>query len=170
LSIDATQFTGIACFSAVAVLAAWASTIVGSRKLWLSLTVFYATLVLEVTFSNRHGLTNLMRVFLKQRDFFSVKVSVQMGLLFGLVLTLVCVVLALFVALRRYGIPERVACIVSVVLSCIFIVEVISLHATDAILYRSIYGVLAIGYLWGVCASLTGLAAIARVRQRSLPK
>jgi hypothetical protein len=168
LNINATQFTGIACFSATSAISLLASTVRASRRIWLCIALLYGALAFEVVTSKRHDLTNLARTVMKQNELSSVKESIQLMFIGCSVFAVTFAIFALIQVWRRYKLPERVACFVTVALCSIFFTEIISLHATDAILYQSAHGVLVIGYLWGACAALICTAAMVRLRQPSL--
>jgi hypothetical protein len=166
LNINATQFTGIACFGAAALFALWAAKQSSPKKFWIGLAIFYAVLVLEAILSNRHLLTNLFRVILRQLDFYRSKEAIQIAMLACVAISFAFIVFALMRIWRSNQFPERVASLASAMLSGVFIIEIVSLHATDAILYRPVMGVLFIGYLWAACSLVVLMAAIARIALR----
>jgi hypothetical protein len=63
------------------------------------------------------------------------------------------------VKLRRKDPKAGLAAMCCLAALCLFLAEAISLHAVDAVLYRQIGGVMAIGWLWALLAGITVIAA-----------
>jgi hypothetical protein len=166
LNINATQFTGIVCFGAVALCtfcALLAAKESGKKKFWVVTMIFYTGLWFEILLSNRHHLTNFLRTVLKQQDLYQSKEAIQTAVLSLAGLLIVLVMFALLRIWRRNQLPERIASLATTMLCGVFIVEIVSLHATDAVLYSSVPGVMFIAYLWAACTLLVLIAAIARI-------
>jgi hypothetical protein len=168
LTINVTQFTGIAGFSLAAIFAFWVARVSTRKQFWIGIATFYVVAVFEIIFSNRHDLTNYVRAILKQYDVYSAKVSIQLALIGCVAISFGFLAYGLMRILREHENPERLASAVTFVLSGVFLTEIISLHMTDAILYQSVKGVLFIGYLWIVCSALIVFAATVRLRLERL--
>ena len=57
------------------------------------------------------------------------------------------------------GVATRAAASVTIAVWALFAIEMISLHALDAVFYRPIGSVLTIGWLWAIAAAAISLAA-----------
>jgi hypothetical protein len=150
---NATQSAGLAAtaFAMVACVAA-------AKTPWRFLAVFHAALFLEVLLGLRHQIHALAGRGLMAEALYGERRPMQIALLAGL---LVAGVLILWFAGRQKRLPAKVGILSSGMLAALFVVETISLHAIDAVLYRRIGPLMIIGFIWAALCAITILAALA---------
>ncbi len=150
---NATQSAGLAAtaFAMVACVAA-------AKTPWRILAVFHAALFLEVLLGLRHQIHALAGRGLMAEALYGERRPMQIALLAGL---LVAGVLILWFAGRHKRLPAKVGILSSGMLAALFVVETISLHAIDAVLYRRIGPLMIIGFIWAALCTVTILAALA---------
>lgn len=151
--MNATQLVGIIAFGGAALLC--------FRVHWGLIGTINALLTLECVFGLRHRIHD---------------VAVQMmGSLYGeragVQITLISIALALLggsakLLLRRWHqLPSPVVTATTLLAIALFSIEIVSLHAVDAVVYRHVGGVMVIGWLWlflGLATATCALCAISR--------
>jgi len=150
-----TQITGVLAFAAAACACAWAATRAGGRRdsVWLPLALLHALFALEIVFGLRHRVHGAVDVFLIDRGWYGQREPLQHALLVAALLTGG----AGLVGLLRWSRSNRAstpAVLAGCVVLALFGLEMISLHAIDAVLYRPIGPVMLIGLLWAGCAAV----------------
>jgi hypothetical protein len=157
-----TQFTGLLSFGVAAMASAFAAvTGPGSKssRLWAMLTGFYTLLFLEVLLSSRFALGNFGRQFFLHARLIEHKTLIQLSVI-GFILVLYGVAASLNTRLfRMLSPPSKFALVSSLATSLLFVLESISLHSIDALLYRPMFGVLLIGYLWLLSGGIIAVCA-----------
>jgi hypothetical protein len=151
-----TQFTGLLSFGVSAAACLFvADSSNRHRRLWAMLASLYALLFLEIIFSIRFALANLGRQFFLHGRLIEHKTFIQLSLIGFIPVLYVAVVILSKRLFRTLSPPSRIALISSLATSLLFVLEFTSLHAIDALLYRPMFGVLPIGYLWLLSGGIT---------------
>lgn len=165
MQINSTQAVGLLAFIPAALAAAAAFGTAsrsqrGGRGTWAAIAVLHTLLAVEIFAEMRHRLHRAIDDWLIAASVYSERRPAQVALL------LVVVVLAALATRRiaRLESTRRLAIArgATAALVTLFIVETISLHAVDAVLYRPAGPVLLIAWLWLACGWTTAAAAISR--------
>jgi hypothetical protein len=146
--LNPTQLLGIGTFLTAAIIA-WLASRRCSHPIWRFSTAIYLLLSLEISLGLRHQLQQLVRAAAKNRGLYETRQTYQPYLI-GFILLLLALTCLIWISRRRWAaqpLPYWSAFSLIVVLS-IFLVEIISLHSVDRILYHRLGGILLIGYLW----------------------
>lgn len=154
--MEATQWTGIVSFG----LAAAVCLVAGCRP-WPLLAFANAGFAAECALGWRHAFHNWAVVAIG--ELYSGRTPAQ------LLLTAAVIGLALL-ALRQARARNRVrghsgAATVTLLTAALFLLETISLHSLDALIYRSVRGLLVIGWLWLLLSGATVACALVDVRR-----
>ena len=165
IQINATQLLGLLSFGTAAVLCykTWRQT-KATTSTWGWLTIAYLVMAFDTVSGGRHLVSNAIRMVLKTIDFYTDRKFLQMAV------TVCLLILAVFVAgyfLRiwfRQKEGTRMATYVTFCALLLFIIETISLHKIDAILYQQVGPVLLIGWIWTAFAVLIAFIAIGEGR------
>lgn len=167
MQINSTEAAGFIAFIPAAIaafIAAGADRRRQVRNGWGLIAAVYALLSVEILASTRHWLGIALRDWLRAAHVYPERRPVQAAL----VLVVIAVVLvAAFTLVRRA--PTRglaVAYGATTAALGIFIVETVSLHAVDGVVYAPVGPILLIGWLWLACGWLTTIAALWSVRRR----
>ena len=126
-----------------------------SRRWWLILSALYILICFELIENFRHDLLNYIGITMSLGEHYNERQPIQIIALFVIASS----VIWLIFVLRNAQIIEYLgwALIAGVCTICLFMLEVVSLHQMDAVLYQPAGPVLLIGWLWLLC----GLAATA---------
>jgi hypothetical protein len=150
-----TQITGVLAFAVAAIVCALAARRSRGRaaSVWKLLAVLQIVFVVEIVLGLRHLIHGGVDAVLQDRGWYAQRQPVQLGLL---AVTLVAGIAALVAVLRWCRSHRAVA--PAVLASCavvgLFALEMISLHAIDAVLYRLVGPVMLIAVLWAACAAV----------------
>lgn len=150
-----TQILGVLAFAAAAVACALAARRSRGQaaSVWKLLALLQIVFVIEIVLGLRHQIHGGVDAFLQDRGWYDQRQPVQLGLLAVALLAGV----AGGVAVLRWCRSHRAAA-PAVLASCavvgLFALEMISLHAIDAVLYRLIGPVMLIALLWVACAAV----------------
>ncbi|RYD45370.1 MAG: hypothetical protein EOP63_01955 [Sphingomonadales bacterium] len=159
--MDATQWTGVFSFG----LASAVCLITACRP-WPLLALANGCYAAECALGLRHSLHN--GVAAAMGDYYSGRVPVQIFLI------AVALGLAAISLLRprtdNMGRTRTGAATASLVTALLFVLETISLHDVDAILYRPAAGLLVIGWLWLLLGAATIIGALWEVRRPGVKK
>lgn len=155
---NATQMAGLG-----ATASAMVACVVAAKAPWRLLAVFHGVLFLEILLGLRHQIHALAGRGLMAEALYGERRPMQIALLAGM---LAAGVLILWLAGRQKHLPAKVGMLSSGLLAALFVVEVISLHAIDAVLYRRIGPLMVIGFLW---VALCGITALAALSDRGVP-
>jgi hypothetical protein len=159
-----TQITGVLAFTAAACACVLAARRARGRTaaVWKLLAALQIVFVAEIVLGLRHEIHGGVDAFLQDRGWYSQRQPVQLGLLVAAVL----LGGAGMVAVLRLSRSHRAAApgmLASCVVVALFALEMISLHAIDAVLYRLIGPVMLIAVLWVACAAAVAVCS-ARIR------
>ena len=167
MQINSTEAAGFIAFVPAAIaafIAAIADRRPTVRNGWALIGAIYVMLSAEILASTRHRLGIALREWLRATHLFPERRPVQAALI---LLIVAIVLLAAFALVGRA--PARalaVATGATVAALGIFIVETVSLHAVDGVVYAPLGPILLIGWLWLVCGSVTIAAALWSIRPR----
>ena len=146
--MNATQLTGIVAFGAAALLC--------FRARWVQIGAINAVLAIECVFGLRHRIHDLAVHLMG--PLYADRGSVQI-LLMGLILALLAGSGMLLLLSKRRLAPAHVTS-ATLLAVALFSIEVISLHAVDAVLYRFVGDVMVIGWLWLALALVIAIGAL----------
>jgi len=151
--LNPTQWTGVVVFGCAALLCARAASIskVGAWG-WIAVISFFC--LLETVFGWRHRLHDFVISIIAPHGWYPSRRPFQ-ALLLAILLVLFGLVASSLLKLWRKDRKAAVAAFSCLSALCLFLSEAISLHAVDAMLYRPIGPVLAIGWMWVLLASVT---------------
>ena len=148
-----TQLAGLLAFAA----STSACTCAARRRHsggWATLAAVHAALWLDILLNTRHRLHDLVNAGLRTLGLYESRVWLQAALLFALA----AVAVIAWRARRRAG----VAVTATAVLIALLLVEAISWHESDRVLYSYLGPLLLIAYAWIVCTGLVVWSALRR--------
>ena len=166
LGTNPTQLTGLLVFALAAIACARTAWIQRTR-LWWTLTAACSCLVLEVAIGLRHRAHDLVDALLLADGLYASRGPVQLVLV-GAALVLSVGTLAWLTRLRFADVNAKVATVGCAVALWLFLIETISLHGVDAVMYAHIGPVFVIGWAWAATALLVTGAAL-RVKRGNAP-
>ncbi|MGD0938420.1 MAG: hypothetical protein ABR905_01825 [Terracidiphilus sp.] len=152
---------GVYLFAAICCGAAWTRSRGGGRanRLPAILTVLEAGLFLDMASNLRWGLHGLLESEAIREDLYALRTGPQLAVLGFLGLTAAAAMGMVIRRLRgRYG--ATVAACGAILSLSLWCAEVISLHATDTILYRKVGGAMLVSLGWIVSSLMTGLGEL----------
>ena len=168
--INATQVVGLLSFGITAVIcfAVWRS-IPHVKITWGWLTIVYVTLTVDILVDGRHFISNTLRTIFKSIDLYQNR-GIWQILLVILLLTLAGTIARkiLQVSRQQDGTIPKAAYATALTLT-FFVIETISSHKIDAMLYHKAGPVLLIGWIWAALAALTITLSISALRGSSRP-
>jgi hypothetical protein len=148
-----TQVAGLLAFAASTLACVWAAR----RKHgggWAVLAAVHAVLWLDILLDTRHGLHDHVNAALRALGLYESRVWLQALLL----LALAAVAVFAWRARRRSG----AAMVATAVLIVLVLVEAISWHESDRLLYAYLGPLLLIAYAWIACAGVVVFTALRR--------
>jgi hypothetical protein len=148
-----TQLAGLLAFAATTLACAWAARRQHSGG-WTALAVVHAALWLDILLNTRHRVHDVVNAALRAMGLYESRVWLQAALL----LALAAGVVIAWQARRRAG----VAVLATAVLIALMLVEAISWHESDRVLYMHLGPLLLIAYAWLACAGVVVFAALRR--------
>ena len=148
-----TQVAGLLAFAASTLACVWAARRKHSAG-WAVLSAVHAALWLDILFNTRHRLHDHVNTALRALGLYESRVWLQALLL----LTLAAVALFAWRARRRTG----VAVIATALLIALLLVEAISWHESDRVLYTYVGPLLLIAYAWLAGAGAVVWSALRR--------
>lgn len=157
--MDATQWTGVFSFG----LAATACLAAGCRP-WPLLTIVNAGFAVECVLGWRHGFHDW--AIAAMGDHYGERTSAQLLMMAVVVGFAATGLLQLRdrSGMRRYTGAAKV----TLLSAMFFLLETISLHGVDALIYRPAKGLLVIGWLWLLLGGTTVACAWLNVRRRGV--
>ncbi|HWH82972.1 MAG TPA: hypothetical protein VNU71_12135 [Burkholderiaceae bacterium] len=156
---DATQGIGLASFG-LSTIAAFLAARRGAGRGWQGIGLLQAVCWLEMVLANRHRVHDVAGQWLQRHGQYAERMPLQHELLIAAGATAVATLLLLGWLTRRAGCAQRLAWAATAATLALFAIEAVSLHAVDAVMYRSIGGVLLVGWWWSALAAVVVAAAI----------
>jgi len=167
-NLNPTQFVGLLGFAAAAAACAWAARATRLR-LWWKLAWACGAAALEAVFGLRHRLHGLVDGALQAQGWYESRGPVQLGLIVLALLVFGGVLVWLW-RLRGVSGPAWWAAVGCAAAWGLFLIETISLHGVDSLMYASIGQVRVIGWAWVVIAlGVTGAGMQAAMAGRKSP-
>jgi hypothetical protein len=152
-STNPTQLAGLATFAASTLACAWAWRRT-RRGSWAALAAVHAMLWLDVLLNTRHRLHDAVNAVLRTLGAYESRGVLQIALLAALAL------LAVLAWRRRQRIGLAVGA--TLLLLWLLLIEAISWHESDRLLYMSIGPLLLVAYGWIAGGAVVVLAALRR--------
>lgn len=164
--MNATQAAGLLAFGCASI-----SCFMAVRpRLWQALGWCHAALCAELLLGLRHGLHDRADSALRHAQAYEGRGDWQWILLAGAVGVGVFFGIAIYGRIARGGGRSlTVATLLSLMTLMLFVMEIISLHSVDALLYRQFDGLMVIGWIWlmtGGAVSVCALSSRAGVSSR----
>jgi hypothetical protein len=169
LHTNPTQLIGLLAFACAAI--ACARTALARRERpWWWLCAACSGFVLEVAVGLRHRTHDLVDALLQAEGSYASRGPVQIGLL-AVALVLSAGTLAWLIRARGADANVKAATVGCAAALWLFLIEAISLHGVDAVMYAHIGPVMLIGWAWAATALLVLWAALraATIRRESAP-
>ena len=154
-SLNATQLAGVTVFGLAALACLRAAA---RRGPWIWLALLHLVFAAEVIVGLRHRLHDAADALLQGRGWYGARAGLQEGLI-ACVLAAGLIGCVLIVRTWRRDAPVAGAWLGSGCTAALFLIEGISLHRTDVLMYTPLGPVLAIGWAWGVTALVVAASA-----------
>lgn len=166
LHTNPTQLTGLLAFAIATAACARAALRRRDRSngVWRVLALTQALFFLEVLLGLRHQVHGLVDTVFAARGWYAGRSALQIPLV-SAALLVALVAIAALLRWRGLGHSARAAMAASVIVLGSFVVEAISLHRIDSLMYATIGPVKRIAFLWAACAAVVALMAL-----RSAPR
>lgn len=158
LFVNLTQTVGLSAF----LLAFICCAVRSQNGVWRVLAMLFLLFTFELAVETRHGARVLVNNFMQYADIYGNRGWLQVLLILILMIGLVFVfkhVVYPRLLVRSTG-RQKLAVAAASLLILLFAIELVSVHAIDAILYSSIAGVMVIGWLWLLLAGVTSFLVI----------
>ena len=148
-----TQLAGLLAFAASTSACVWAARDKRSRG-WAALAGVHATLWLDILLNTRHRVHDVVNAALEALGLYESRVWLQAALLLALATA----------ALLAWRTRRRASTAVgaTLVLIALLLVEAISWHESDRVLYTHLGPLLLVAYAWLTCAGVVVFAALRR--------
>lgn len=164
-TLNPTQLMGVVAFFAAAIAAGLLALRKdghpgGSARVWALVAVAHLAFAAEVVFGTRHQVHDMVNAVLRENGLYPGRAAIQAGLL---ILCGLCIAIGIGGVRRWLGGVARLThharrtVFVTLAVGALFMVESVSLHAIDQVLYAIAGPVRTIAYVW-VCAALLILA------------
>jgi hypothetical protein len=148
-----TQVAGLLAFAATTLACAWAARH-GRSGGWAALAAVHAALWLDILLNTRHRLHDMVNTGLRALGLYESRVWLQAALL----LALAVLALRVWRSRRRAG----AAVMATLILIAPLLVEAISWHESDRVLYARLGPLLLVAYAWLACAAVVVWSALRR--------
>lgn len=165
MQINSTELAGLAAFVPAVFACALATGRAPTRrrKSWTWLALIHALLAMEIVLSLRHLLDRRLAGLLRVAHVYPERRPAQAAVI--LLLLAVGALAALYIMRRTPAGALRTATGATIAAFALFVVESVSLHAVDAIFYRTVGPIMLIGWLWLACGwTVAGAAMLPRRR------
>jgi hypothetical protein len=153
LPANPTQLAGLIALAASTLACAWAARRT-RRGAWISLAIVHAVLWLDILFNTRHLVHDAVNGLLRAAGAYDQRVWLQA--------TLLVLLIALGGWAWRLRQRTGVAAAATALLLALVVVEMISWHQSDRLLYTHVGPLLLIAYAWIACAAVVVWAALRR--------
>jgi hypothetical protein len=161
VSVDTTQWVGIVGFAVAALLCARAAR--NGSKGWWILMGLNALLIVEIVAGWRYRTHDLADALLLNQGLYESRRPWQVAMIAFALVVLVAAGLTARARIHSAALASAVTGLCFA--TSIFVVEAISLHAVDAVLYRGLGPVKVIAIFWLSACAWTGLAAFIAARR-----
>ncbi len=166
-----TQTMGIIAF-----LSTFLSCVLAGRfatwTIWRWLAAIYLFFVLEIALGWRHGLRLVVNDALQSVGIYGDRTMIQLALVATLLLIVILISLPYKMLANKIG-PRRknhyVAICATVLLFLLLIVELISFHRFDYLLYQTSGSIMLIGWIWAGLAIVIMASALLNLRDICSP-
>jgi hypothetical protein len=148
LIMNPTQWIGIVSFI-LAGLSGWIAGKHSENRMWQWSSAAYGVLAVEVAMGFRHQLQGVLRSITMEQGFYDIRRSYQPILIIVMLLANVLIFYWLLRIQWRTN-PIFGVYVSLLFISALFLMEIVSLHAVDAVLYRRVGSILLIGWLWAL--------------------
>jgi hypothetical protein len=156
-----TQLIGILSFAAatIACLRATRYPWLPDARAWKVLAFVNCLFLIEIFVGLRHRTHDIANRILMAEGKYAQRGPVQEIIILSL--AAIAVILAVLVLFRYQaaGRAARVAISITIAVLALFAIETVSLHAVDAVFYRSIGPLLLIGWIWALASAAIVFAA-----------
>ncbi|MEP2873049.1 MAG: hypothetical protein ABJP02_12985 [Parasphingorhabdus sp.] len=143
-----------------------------NRVIWPWLAIIYLVFALELVVGLRHGLRMTVNDVMQSADFYDERASIQ-WMLVAFLMACVLILPALYrISKSKLGpLPKNhfAAIMATVILLLLFVLELISFHQVDALLYHISGGIMVIAWMWVAMAFVAVTAALIAIACRSNP-
>jgi len=166
--INYTQWAGIIGAGTVVLtclLVSWCSTY--SRQTWSILALFHLLFLFEILLGYRHDAHDAFSNVLRHLSLYAEKQTAQIILIIIATCLAILITSWLISRIRNRPTTEKVAILASLMVFFLTVIEMISLHNIDAILYKSIGPISFIGWLWIICCTVTTCASLFFIKSNS---
>jgi hypothetical protein len=161
--LNSTRFVGLAAYllAAACCAIAWAR----SRKtphrsqLAAALAVFEAGLFLDIAFNTRWQLHDLLEREAIRKNLYAQRTAPQLAAL-GLLGVAAAVGMGLALRYLRGRPGATIAAWGAILSLSLWCAEVVSLHATDAVLHHPVGAIMLVSLCWVICSLMTGLGIL----------
>ena len=147
-TMNPTQWVGIAAF-VLAGLSGWIAGKYSANRMWQWSGAVYGVLAVDVAIGLRHQLQGVVRSLAMDQGLYDIRRSYQPILIIGILLASVLIFYWMWRSQRRAD-PIFGVYVSFMLITALFLVEIVSVHAVDAMLYRPVGSILMIGLLWTI--------------------
>ncbi len=148
-----TQLAGLLAFAASTGACVWAARRKHSGG-WAALAAVHAALWLDILLNTRHRVHDLVNAGLRTLGLYESRVWLQAALL----LSLAVLALRVWRSRRHAG----AAVVATLILIALLLVEAISWHESDRVLYTHLGPLLLVAYAWLACSAVVVWSALRR--------
>jgi hypothetical protein len=131
----------------------------------MTLAIAYALMTVEVLFGGRHNLAIYAKKIMLSFDSYEDRRGPQAVILGTAIAAALIVVARVILASRHLSRNERVALVVMLCEVFLFVIESISLHGMDRMLYHQVGPILLIGWFWATGGIVATCAAAITLRR-----
>ena len=170
LDTNPTQLTGLLAFALATVACIAAARNGRAATHWRRIAIFQAACFVEVLFGLRHRAHDVVDTLLQAKGWYAERGPVQAALLVA-VLALAAATFWVLARLRRLDAGVWVASAATAAALWLFVIESVSLHGVDAVMYLHLGPVLLIAACWAATAAavIWAAAGAAGFRRESAP-
>jgi hypothetical protein len=163
-----TRMTGTAAYGLATGGCGWAVWRVRGteRRWWVGLLVLAAVLTTDLQFNGRFWVANTLSSIAMRGNWYGERKPVQIGFDVGCTLGWLGVGLVALWFARRWGWPLRLGMLGGVLAVQLVLLEVVSLHQVDAVMYFEVGGVMAVGIGWAVAGGMMVAGAVVRIARK----
>jgi hypothetical protein len=160
LDTNPTQLTGLLAFALATAACVIAARRGGAQRArWWRMAALQALCFLEVLLGFRHRAHDLVDALLQARGWYAARGPLQVALL-AAALCLAALTFVALIRLRRVDTSVWTAAAATAAALWLFAIEMVSLHAVDAVMYIRLGPLLLIGACWAACAAVVAWAAL----------